>query len=73
MVSAQNVNCSSKYNIYFAVIFAEKCEYMQKLLSFFFFSKSIIIYAIFNDQSWRNTLTNDIVSFKQLGLGLPVS
>ena len=25
------------------------------------------IYAIFNDQSFNDTLTNDIVSFEQLG------
>ena len=36
---------------------------MQKLLTFF--SKNINIYAIFNDQSFKNTLTNDIVSFEQ--------
>ena len=39
---------------------------MQKLLTFCF-SKNISIYAIFNDQSFNNTLTNDIVSFEQLG------
>ena len=33
-----------------------------------FFSKNISIYAIFNDQSFNNMLTNDIVSFEQLGL-----
>ena len=33
----------------------------------FFFSKNISIYAIFNDQSFNDTLTNNIVSFKQLG------
>ena len=32
----------------------------------FFFSKNISVYAIFNDQSINNTLTNDIISFKQL-------
>ena len=32
-----------------------------------FFSKNISIYAIFNDQSFNDTLTNDIVSFEQLG------
>ena len=32
-----------------------------------FFYKNISIYAIFNDQSFNNTLTNDIVSFEQLG------
>ena len=40
---------------------------MQKLL--IFFSKNISIYAIFNDQSFNDTLTNNIVSFEQLGPG----
>ena len=39
---------------------------MQKLLTFFF-SKNISVYARFNDQSFNDTLTNDIVSFEQLG------
>ena len=39
---------------------------MQKLLTYFFF-KNISIYAIFNDQTFNDTLTNDIVSFEQLG------
>ena len=38
---------------------------MQKLLTFF--SKNIIVNAIFNDQSFNNMLTDDIVSFEQLG------
>ena len=32
-----------------------------------FFSKNISVYAIFNDRSFHDTLTNDIVSFEQLG------
>ena len=28
-----------------------------------FFSKNISVYAIFNDQSFNDTLTNDIVGF----------
>ena len=32
-----------------------------------FFIKNISIYAIFNDQSFHDMLTNDIVSFEQLG------
>ena len=40
---------------------------MQKLLTFF--SKNISVYAIFNDQSFNDTLTNYIVSFEQLGPG----
>ena len=38
---------------------------MQKLLTFF--SKNISIYAIFNDRSFNNTLTNNTVSFEQMG------
>ena len=32
-----------------------------------FFSKNISKYAVFNDQSFNDTLTKDIVSFEQLG------
>ena len=32
-----------------------------------FFSKNISVYAIFNDQSFNDMLTNDIISFEQLG------
>ena len=32
-----------------------------------FFSKNISVYAIFNDQSFNDMLTNDVVSFEQLG------
>ena len=34
-----------------------------------FFSKSISVYAIFNDQSFTDMFTNDIISFEQLGPG----
>ena len=34
-----------------------------------FFSKNISVYAVFNDQNFDDTLTNDIVSFEQLGPG----
>ena len=40
---------------------------MQKLLTIF--PQNISIYAIFNDQSFNDTLTNNIVSFEQLGPG----
>ena len=32
--------------------------------------KNISIYAIFNDQSFNKMLTNDIISFEQLGPGI---
>ena len=38
-----------------------------KATHIFLFSKNISVYAIFNDQSFNDTLTNDIVSFEQLG------
>ena len=34
-----------------------------------FFSKNIGIYAIFNDQSFNDLLSNSIISFEQLGPG----
>ena len=46
---------------------------MQNLLTFF--CQNISVYAIFNDQSFNdmltndNSLTNDIVNFEQLGPG----
>ena len=42
---------------------------MQKVLTFLF-SKNIRVYAIFNHQSFNDTLTNGIVSFEHLGPGL---
>ena len=38
---------------------------MEKLLTFF--SKNISLYAIFNDQSFNDMLTNNIISLEQLG------
>ena len=31
------------------------------------FQQNISVFAIFNDQSFNDTLSNDIVSFEQLG------
>ena len=36
-------------------------------VAFAFFSKNISVYALFDDQSFNDTLSNDIVSFEQLG------
>ena len=50
------------------VFLLKKCEWlvqMQKLLTFC--QQNISVYAIFNDQSFNDMLTNDIVSFEQLG------
>ena len=37
-----------------------------------FFSKNISVYARFDDQRLNDTLTNDIVSFEQLGQDLNI-
>ena len=42
------------------------CVYIAKSYSHFF-SKKINVYAIFNEQSFNDMLSNDIVSFEQLG------
>ena len=46
------------------VLLEKKCE-MKKRLTFF--GKNNNVYAICNDQSFNDTLSNDIVSFEQLG------
>ena len=38
-----------------------------------YFSKSINIYAIFNEQSFNDMLSNDTISSEQLGLVLTVN
>ena len=46
----------------------KKCEWLLKIQKLLTFSaRNISVYAIFNDQSFNDTLTNDIVSFEQLG------
>ena len=50
------------------IFLLKKCEkllQMQKLLSFY--QQNISVYAIFNDQSFNAMLTNNIISFEQLG------
>ena len=61
LVSGQNIDCSSKYNILFTGILLKNVGS--------FFSKNISVYAIFDDQHFNDTLTVDIVSFEQLGPG----
>ena len=47
---------------------------MQKLFTFFFRKNiSVHVYAIFNNQSFNDMLTNDIVSFEQLGPDLHIT
>ena len=54
------------------VFLLKKCKWLLQNAeaTHIFFSKSISIYAIFNDQSFNDTLTNDIVSFEQMGSGV---
>ena len=44
---------------------------MSSLCKPHFFSKNIIVYAIFGDQIFKNMLANNIVSFEQMGPGHP--
>ena len=41
--------------------------FAEKMWVAHFFSKNISIYAIFNDESFNDKLTNNIVNFEQLG------
>ena len=52
---------SCKYKSY-SLFFSKKKKKKKK--------KKNSIYAIFNDQSFNDSLTNDIVSFEQLGPGV---
>ena len=46
----------------------KKCEKLLQMESYsHFFSQNINIYAIFNVQGFNDMLTNDMVSFEQLG------
>ena len=51
------------------VFLQKKCE---KVLQITFFQLNIRVYAIFNDQSFNDTLTNGIVRFEELGPDLQV-
>ena len=52
------------------LLFLKKCECFRKCKSYsHFYTKNISVYAIFNDQSFNGTLTEDFVSFEQLGPG----
>ena len=44
---------------------SQECLLKKNMSSFS--AKDITVYAIFNNQSFNDTLTNDIVSFEQLG------
>ena len=52
-------------------IFAEKMRvaFASAKATHIFFSKNISVSVIFNDQSFNDMLTNDIISFKQLSSG----
>ena len=43
------------------------CKCKNAKATHIFFSKNMSIYAIFDDQRFNDTLTNDIVSFEQMG------
>ena len=62
-----HVNQKSNYAI---IYFAENMwvAFANAKATRIFFSKNISLYAIYNDQSFNDTLINDIVRFKELGL-----
>ena len=50
------------------VFLLKNCEKLLQCKSYaHFFSKNSSLYAIFNDQSFNDTLSNDIVRFERLG------
>ena len=55
----------SKISISQIFVLKKKCKSYSH-----FFQQNISIHAIFNNQSFNGTLTNDIVSFEQLSPGL---
>ena len=72
LISGQNVKCSSKYNIKFTGIFAEEMWVAAKATHIFsakMIGKNDSLYVIFNDQSFNDASSNDIISFEQLGPG----
>ena len=62
MVKMLTVLVSTIYN---SQVFLLKCKSYSH-----FFSKNISVYAICYDQSFNDALTNDIISFEQLGPGI---
>ena len=59
---------STMYNS--QVCFWKQSEYLCKCKSYsHLFCKTISVYAIFNGQSFNDSITNDIISFEQLGPG----
>ena len=44
-----------------------RVEFANAKAAHIFFSKNTSTYVIFNDQSFNDTLNNNIVSFEQLG------
>ena len=67
MVSGQNVLISTIYNSQ-VFLLKKMCVAFAKAKAIHFFSsKNISIYAVFNDQKFNDMLTNNIVSFEQMG------
>ena len=64
------VSTISKSQVFLLIYVSSFCK--CKIYSHFF-SKNISIYAIFSGQSFNNMLTNNMVSFEQLGPGASVT
>ena len=58
-----------KYQIHTQVFLLNKMwvAFANAKVTHIFFSAKICVYDTFNNQSFNDTLTNDIVSFEQLG------
>ena len=69
LLSAHNICYHGKKRKYSSVL-VSTISYSQDFCYSHFFSKNISIYAIFNDQSFNDTLTNHTFSFEQLGHGI---
>ena len=57
------------FTVLVSIISNSQVFLLKNVSSSYFFSKTISVYAIFNHQSFNDMLTNDIISFEQLGRG----
>ena len=68
MVKMLTILLTTKSKSYVCILAKENVSSFCKCKSYsHFFSKNISVFSMFNDQSFNDTLTNDIVSFEQLG------
>ena len=67
-VVQSNVSITSSLVVNMFTFLVSKIDiFAEKKICSFCKCKNISVYAIFNEQSFNDMLTNDIVSFEQLG------